>query len=90
MNDRIREQRLSQFASFYVKRLQVQANLAPQRLADFRVSVDGRYQCPKCWIYDGIPVSLEQIASPTPGHGTFECERCGRFELGETIPDKPP
>jgi hypothetical protein len=76
-----RDQRIAQFASFYSKRLQVQARLAPERLADFRVSIDGQYQCPKCWIYDGRQTVLTQIASESPGHETFECERCGSFGL---------
>jgi hypothetical protein len=94
MNDR-REQQLLKFASFYSKRLQIQASLAPQRLADFNVSVDSRYQCPKCWIYDGRQVGLEQITSTSPREETFECERCGSFsfpvltEPDGDIPDRP-
>jgi hypothetical protein len=73
-----REQRLLHFARFYSKRVEVQAGLAPERLADFRLSIDGQYQCPRCWIYDGREAALAQVPSNLPGHETFRCERCDR------------
>jgi hypothetical protein len=76
-----RQQRLAGFARFYSNRLQVQAREAPQRVADFQVSIDGEYLCPRCWVYDGQKLFLKQVASDSPKTESFECERRHTFTI---------
>lgn len=88
MNAR-REQRFSRFANVYSKRIRIAAGLAPQRLADFRATIEGRRQCPKCWIYDGREAAMNQVASEMQGHETFQCETCEQF-ISFAMPSEAP
>lgn len=53
-----------------------EAILAPERLANFRVEISGRYQCPSCWIRSGKVSDLSEIRVDD-GNDTFRCRGCG-------------
>lgn len=52
------------------------ARLASQRLLDYRVSIEHVFQCPKCWILEGIETPLRPTVG-TRDQDIFRCERCG-------------
>ncbi len=52
------------------------ASLAPQRLADYPVTVGPDYLCPRCWIADGRSVPLSGAPSPDPNQDVFRCGTC--------------
>src|SRR3546814_816298 len=53
----------------------VAADVAVKRLANFRVNLGGDYQCPRCWITQGVNAPLVPQASSTEiDH--FACRQC--------------
>lgn len=52
------------------------ARLAPKRLADFQVKIGADYQCPRCWISEGVHASIRPVPSNTRDD-LFGCRRCG-------------
>jgi hypothetical protein len=50
-------------------------NLAQQRLVHFQPEIDGRLQCPRCWIENELRSSLTKIRG-TDRYELFGCDRC--------------
>src|SRR5262249_47081075 len=51
------------------------AKLASQRALNFEFKVDGQYQCPRCWVLDGVKSNIP----PIPGgdrDDRFVCRTC--------------
>ena len=62
------------------------AKLARQRLANFQVQIGLNFQCPQCWIYNGVQSSLRPIPSGT-GEDVFRCDICHAISPSEfTVP----
>jgi hypothetical protein len=64
---------------FELEKLIEAAGSADNRSAEFKGSVDGKCQCPGCWMYDGIHTTL---IGPLPDAGdhvdAFRCDKCDR------------
>jgi hypothetical protein len=52
------------------------ARLAPKRLADFQVKIGADYQCPHCWMENGIHSPLHGIPG-SAREDVFRCRTCG-------------
>ena len=52
------------------------ARLAPKRLANFVVQLQGDYQCPRCWIEREARAPLHPVGGGTPTHDKFRCGTC--------------
>lgn len=50
-------------------------DLAIDRLNSFRVTIDGEYQCPRCWIAQGVSAPLIPQPSDT-SQDWFKCRVC--------------
>ena len=53
------------------------AHLAGNRLANFKVKVGPYYQCPQCWIFNGVQSALKSIPSGGSREDIFRCDVCG-------------
>jgi hypothetical protein len=55
----------------------VQALRSKERLANYQPRLEGRYQCPDCWIDHGRRAAVEETAS-LKGYKDFRCKlSCG-------------
>ena len=55
------------------------ATLLRERLARFQAEIDGRLQCPRCWVDREVRSSLTE-ASGTEAEDDLRCHTCG-FDL---------
>lgn len=61
-----------------IPRAPVDPDRARQRAGSFIwVNAQGDYQCPKCWVADGLKSPLLPLVSALPTEPHFECARCG-------------
>jgi hypothetical protein len=51
------------------------AHLAVQRLDNFRVTIGGDYQCPRCWVAHGVEATIIPQPSDT-SLDVFMCRNC--------------
>lgn len=51
--------------------------LMPNRAANMKVSIEGHYQCPWCWVREGVHANLRPTASDERDD-LFQCEKCKR------------
>jgi len=54
------------------------ANVALERVADFKPNIEGLYQCPSCWVKQNQQASMirRQIENKDD---SFRCSRCGHI-----------
>jgi hypothetical protein len=55
------------------------AKFASQRLASFRLTVNGDFLCAQCWMFDGVETLLKPIGSDDETD-RYRCRKC-YFEL---------
>ena len=51
-------------------------DLGRERLSHFQVNINGKYQCPNCWVRHEIKSTLTPVPSDTKDD-FFRCGRCG-------------
>jgi hypothetical protein len=72
---------------FQKTRLIAQINSARRvsdRLGTYETTIDGNYQCPKCWIDRGEKAVLKPISSASD-IDLFRCSQCGQ-QIDHTAP----
>jgi hypothetical protein len=52
-----------------------QINFSPELFANFRGRIVNRYQCPRCWVLDGVIAWLGPIPGDT-SDDLFRCDKC--------------
>jgi len=55
------------------------AQEAPARLDGFDVQIGSDYQCPHCWMKDGIKSTLRPVGNPDGDADRFRCNACDRI-----------
>ena len=55
------------------------AREAPTRLDSFDVQIGGDYQCPHCWIRDGVKSALRPVGNSEGDADLFRCNTCDRI-----------
>ena len=59
------------------------ATEAERRSGDFAPTLEGNYQCPQCWVQDGLSTSLKPTSGANPDSDYFDCSKCGYdLEIG--------
>jgi hypothetical protein len=56
-----------------------EANRSRKRFAKFQAEVNGRFQCPRCWINEATRSRLNPVPG-TAGEDIFRCKEC-HFEI---------
>lgn len=77
-------QKRSRELQFELKKIETQRDFAggaAKRLLDFHVTVGTDYQCPNCWISEGVHHALY----PVPSTNSDDIMRCGRCGFDFTI-----
>jgi hypothetical protein len=53
------------------------ATIGRRRVLEYRLMIDGKYQCPRCWIADGKEAIVHIVPRGAQGHDRFRCGECG-------------
>ena len=61
------------------------ATTSCERLAHFQARIGRNYQCPKCWVRDGMNHTVRAVPSHNEAD-VFRCDRCGGNWIVESDP----
>jgi hypothetical protein len=82
------ERHLEKIAEAEKRKAEIESEIRKSRAAAARLSefdpYDGYdYQCPRCWIVDGVRAKIKPITRDEARIDYFQCERCGEETSGK-------